>query len=282
MKLSDMKQVLVERDIQLTKSLGQNFLHDANQLRRIMAVAELKKTDRVLEIGPGLGPLTEILVEQVGEVLAIEKDARLVEVLKQRFQTETGGTPVLRLLHDDALDYLKREERDWSNWKMVANLPFSVASPLLVELALAAQGPQRMVGTLQVEVAKRLHAEPGAPDYGVLTLLVQLNYEPQPWFKIPPSCFFPEPDVDSACICLVRREPPPLTDDQRRVFVKLVKRGLSQRRKMMLKLLKQDWPQPRLAQEFERLNLSPQIRAEKVSLAQFTQLARNLTEAPLA
>ena len=280
MNLNEMKQVLAERGIQLTKSLGQNFLHDANQLRRIMAIAELRKTDRVLEIGPGLGPLTEILVEQVGEVLAIEKDARLVEVLKQRFQTETGGTPVLRLLHDDALDYLKREARDLSGWKMVANLPFSVASPLLVELALSARGPQRMVGTLQVEVAKRLHAEPGAPDYGVLTLLVQLNYEPQPWFKIPPSCFFPEPDVDSACVCLVRREPPPLTNDQRRVFVRLVKRSFSQRRKMMLKLLKQDWPQPRLAQEFERLNLSPQIRAEKVSLDQFIQLARNLSEAP--
>jgi len=280
MNLNEMKQVLAERGIQLTKSLGQNFLHDANQLRRIMAVAELKQTDRVLEIGPGLGPLTEILIEQVGEVLAIEKDARLVEVLKQRFQTETGGTPVLRLLHDDALDYLKREARDLSGWKMVANLPFSVASPLLVELALSARGPQRMVGTLQVEVAKRLHAEPGAPDYGVLTLLVQLNYEPQPWFKIPPSCFFPEPDVDSACVCLVRREPPPLTNDQRRVFVRLVKRGFSQRRKMMLKLLKQEWPQPRLAQEFERLNLSPQIRAEKVSLDQFIQLARNLSEAP--
>ena len=280
MNLNEMKQVLAERSIQLTKSLGQNFLHDANQLRRIMAVAELKKTDRVLEIGPGLGPLTEMLVEQVGEVLAIEKDARLVEVLKQRFQTETGGTPVLRLLHDDALDYLKRDARDLSGWKMVANLPFSVASPLLVELALSARGPQRMVGTLQVEVAKRLHAEPGAPDYGVLTLLVQLNYEPQPWFKIPPSCFFPEPDVDSACVCLVRREPPPLTDDQRRVFIRLVKRSFSQRRKMMLKLIKQDWPQQRLAQEFERLNLSPQIRAEKVSLDQFIQLARNLSEAP--
>jgi 16S rRNA (adenine1518-N6/adenine1519-N6)-dimethyltransferase len=282
MKLTDMKQVLAERSIQLTKSLGQNFLHDANQSRRIMAVAELKKTDHVLEIGPGLGPLTEMLVEQVGEVLAIEKDARLVAVLKQRFQTETGGTPVLRLLHDDALDYLKREEHDWSEWKMVANLPFSVASPLLVELALAARGPQRMVGTLQVEVAKRLHAGPGDPDYGILTLLVQLNYEPQPWFKIPPGCFFPEPDVDSACICLVRREPPPLTDDQRQVFVRLVKRSFSQRRKMMLKLLKQDWPVQRLAQEFERLNLSPQIRAEKVSLEQFTQLARNLTGEPPA
>jgi 16S rRNA (adenine1518-N6/adenine1519-N6)-dimethyltransferase len=277
-----MKQVLAERGIQLTKSLGQNFLHDANQLRRIMAIAELKKTDRVLEIGPGLGPLTEILITQVSEVLAIEKDARLVAVLKQRFQTETGGTPVLRLLHDDALDYLKSEARDWSEWKMVANLPFSVASPLMVELALAARGPERMVGTLQIEVAKRLHAEPGDPDYGVLTLLVQLNYQPQPWFKIPPSCFFPEPDVDSACFCLVRRDPPPLTVEQRGVFIKLVKRSFSQRRKMMLKLLKQDWPAQRLAQEFERLNLSPQIRGEKVSLDQFAQLARNLTEAPLA
>ena len=279
MKLSDMKEVLAARDIQLTKSLGQNFLHDANQVRRILAVADLKKTDRVLEIGPGLGPLTEMLVEQVGEVLAIEKDARLVEVLQQRFQTEAGGTPVLRLLHDDALGYLKREARDWSGWKMVANLPFSVASPILVELALAARGPERMVGTLQVEVAERLHAGPGAPDYGVLTLLVQLNYEPQPWFKIPPSCFFPEPDVDSACVCLVRREPPPLTDEQRRVFVQLVKRGFSQRRKMMFKLLKQDWP-ARLAQEFERLELSPQIRAEKVSLEQFIRLARNLSGPP--
>jgi 16S rRNA (adenine1518-N6/adenine1519-N6)-dimethyltransferase len=282
MKLTEMKQVLAERGIQLTKSLGQNFLHDANQIRRIMAIAELKKTDRVLEIGPGLGPLTEILVAQVAEVLAIEKDARLVAVLKQRFQTETGGTPVLRLLHDDALDYLKREARDWSQWKMVANLPFSVASPLMVELALAARGPERMVGTLQIEVAKRLHAEPGDPDYGVLTLLVQLNYQPQPWFKIPPSCFFPEPDVDSACVCLVRRDPPPLTDDQRGVFIKLVKRSFSQRRKMMLKLLKQDWPAQRLAQEFERLNLSPQIRAEKVSVEQFAQLARNLHAAPVA
>ncbi len=280
MNLNEMKQVLAERNIQLTKSLGQNFLHDANQLRRIMAIAELQPTDRVLEIGPGLGPLTEILVAQVGEVLAIEKDARLVAVLQQHFQTETGGTPVLRLLHDDALDYLKREPRDWSGWKLVANLPFSVASPLLVELALAARGPERLVGTLQIEVAKRLHAEPGAPDYGVLTLLVQLNYQPQPWFKIPPSCFFPEPDVDAACFCLVRRNPPPLTDDQRRVFIRVVKRGFSQRRKMMLKLLKQDWPAPRLAQEFERLNLSPMIRAEKVSVDQFAQLARNLADAP--
>ena len=322
MKLTEMKQLLVTRDIQLTKSLGQNFLHDANQLRRMVTAAELKKTDRVLEVGPGLGPLTEMLMEQVGEVLAIEKDERLVEVLKQRFNVEqasrlsltkeeTRETPVLRLLHDDVLDYLGREARDWSEWKLVANLPYSVASPILVELAQwpggrassradtapedgaradarppeqpapsppQARGPERMVATLQLEVGKRLLAKPGAADYGVLTLLIRLNYDLQAWFKISASCFFPEPDVDSACVCLVRREPLPLTDGQRKAYVQLVKRGFSQRRKMMFKLLKEDWPEQRLARAFERLNLSPQVRAEEVSLSQFTQLAQSLSE----
>jgi len=185
--------------------------------------------------------------------------------------------PVLRLLHDDALDYLRREGRDWSEWKLVANLPYSVASPILVELAQAERGPRCMVATLQIEVAKRLLAEAGAPDYGLLTLLVQLDYEPQSWFKIPASCFFPEPDVDSACVCLVRREPPLLLPEQRETFTRIVKRSFSQRRKMMLKLLKGDWPEPRLATEFDRLWLSPQIRAEEVSLEQFAQMAHALT-----
>ena len=269
------------RNIRLTRSLGQNFLHDTNQLRRIVAAADLKKADRVLEIGPGLGPLTELLAEQAGEVLAIEKDVRLVEVLKERLHTETGGTPVLRLLHDDALDYLKRGARDWSEWKLVANLPYSVASPILVEMAQAGRGPQRMVATLQIEVAKRLLAKPGTADYGLLTLLIGLDYEPQSWFKIPAGCFFPEPDVDSACVSLVRREQLLLPLDQRDAFTRIVKRSFSQRRKMMLKLLKEDWPEPRLAQEFERLKLSPHIRAEEVSLEQFAHLAQALLERAL-
>jgi 16S rRNA (adenine1518-N6/adenine1519-N6)-dimethyltransferase len=295
MKLTEMKQLLAERDIRLTKSLGQNFLHDANQLRRIVGAAELKRSDRVLEIGPGLGPLTELLVQQAREVLAIEKDAKLVTVLKERFApTERGHscrlhappggqecprseTTNLRLLHDDALDYLSREPHDWGEWKVVSNLPYSVASPILVELAQARRGPQRMVVTLQIEVAKRLLAAPGKPDYGVLTLLVQLAYEPQTWFKVPAGCFFPEPDVDSACLCLVRREQPLLAPEQRAAFCALVKRSFSQRRKMVFKLLKQDWPEPRLAAEFERLNLSPRIRAEEVSLEQFAQLAQSLS-----
>ncbi len=292
-----MRQLLAASGIRLTKSLGQSFLHDANQLRRIVAAAELTKADRVLEVGPGLGPLTERLLEQAGEVLAIEKDGRLVEVLKERFKVKvgqasrlsyseqqadsgTGGTPVLQLLHDDALEYLRRDARDWREWKLVANLPYSVASPILVELAREGRGPLRMVATLQFEVAKRLMAKPGSPDYGLLTLLVQLDYEPQSCFKIPAGCFFPEPDVDSACVCLARRQPTLLAQEARDTYVRVVKRSFSQRRKMMLKLLKEDWPEPRLATQFEHLKLSPQVRAEEVSLEHFTQLAQALFRNP--
>jgi 16S rRNA (adenine1518-N6/adenine1519-N6)-dimethyltransferase len=291
-----MRSLLAKRDIQLTRSLGQNFLHDGNQLRRIVDAAEIKPTDKVLEIGPGLGPLTELLLEKAGEVLAIEMDARLVDFLCERFGTEERNADLLtgmlnrqsekasepnrssafHLLHDDALAFIKREPRDWSDWKLVANLPYSVASPILVELALSPKRPERMVTTLQLEVAQRLMARADDDDYGVLTLLVQLDYEPRGSFKIPADCFFPAPNVDSMCVVLQRRARPLLADGQRAAFVKIVKRAFSQRRKMMLKLLKQDWAADKLASAFAELKISPQERAEKLSLKQFVALTEKL------
>jgi 16S rRNA (adenine1518-N6/adenine1519-N6)-dimethyltransferase len=295
MKLSEMREALLARDIQLTKSLGQNFLHDANQLRRIVETAELTKEDKILEIGPGLGPLTELLLENAGEVLAIEMDARLVEFLCGRFGTEERNADLLtgalvnqdsspnqnaafHLLHDDALVFLKRESRDWSDWKLVANLPYSVASPILVELAAGPRAPKMMVATLQLEVAKRLMAQADDDNYGVLTLLMQIDFEPRDWFRIPPECFFPSPDVDSACVCLVRRATPLLPENLRATFVKIVKRGFSQRRKMMLKLLKMDWPKEKLEAAFAELKISTLERAEKLSLEQFVALTKLLAD----
>jgi 16S rRNA (adenine1518-N6/adenine1519-N6)-dimethyltransferase len=328
MKLSEMRAWLEQRNIQLTKSLGQNFLHDQHQLQRIVAAGEIAPTDKILEIGPGLGPLTELLLARAGEVLAIEMDARLVAVLKERFSSTLALTPTLsprereneatahanpnaavsaqrgnekhpllgeragvredsgpeskiqnpkfQLVHDDALAFIKRERRDWRDWKLVANLPYSVASPILVELALAPERPRQMTVTLQLEVAKRLMAQADDDDYGVLTLLVQLDYEPRHWFKIPADCFFPAPNVDSACVTLVRREKPFLSDENRKLFVRIVKRAFSQRRKMMLKLLKAEWPAEQLQQAFTELNISPQERAEKLSLEQFVGLTNLL------
>jgi 16S rRNA (adenine1518-N6/adenine1519-N6)-dimethyltransferase len=279
MRLSEIKHVLAASGIRLTKSLGQNFLHDGNQLRRIVQAAELTRSDRVLEIGPGLGPLTELLIEQAGEVLAIEKDARLVELLRQRLKvslvsglSETDLTPLLRLVLGDGLEFLRRTPCDWSDWKLVANLPYSVASAILVELAQVERCPQRMVVTVQLEVAQRIVAAPGNRDYGMLSLLLHLHYESKGFFKIPASCFFPEPDVDSACVTLTRRPHPLLTPQQSRVFTKIIKRSFSQRRKMLLKLLKEDWPLPRLTAALNRLQLAPQVRAETVSLEQFVRL----------
>jgi 16S rRNA (adenine1518-N6/adenine1519-N6)-dimethyltransferase len=277
MKLSEMRELLARRDIQLTKSLGQNFLHDAHQLERIAAAAELTSADKVLEIGPGLGPLTELLLKKSGQVLAIEMDGRLVEVLRERFNPPSSILhPRFELLHDDALKFLQREPRDWRDWKLVANLPYSVASPILVELAAGRRAPKMIVVTLQLEVAMRLMAATDDDDYGVLTLLVQLDFQPRGWFKIPPGCFFPSPEVDSACVCLTRREPPLLADEQRETFRKIVKKSFSQRRKMMLKLLKQDWPKEKLDAAFAALNISPQERAEKLSLEQFVALTEKL------
>jgi len=273
MNLSEMRQILADGAIQLTKSLGQNFLHDGNQLRRIISAAELTKTDKVLEIGPGLGPLTELLLAQAGEVLAIEKDRRLFEFLQKRF----AGAKNLVILCDDAMNYLQREPSNWSNWKVVANLPYSVASPILVELAQTPKRPERMVVTLQLEVAQRLMAKADDDDHGVLTLLAQLDYEPRGWFKIPAGCFFPPPNVDSACVALIRRAQSLLPEAQRPIFVKIVKRAFSQRRKMMLKLLQQDWPPEKLKSSFDELGISTQERAEKLSLAQFVQLTHLLT-----
>jgi 16S rRNA (adenine1518-N6/adenine1519-N6)-dimethyltransferase len=159
----------------------------------------------------------------------------------------------------------------------VSNLPYSVASPILVELACGARAPKIIVATLQWEVARRLAAGPDGADYGVLTLLVQLDFEVRETFKIPASCFFPEPDVDSACAVLSRREQPLLPENLRRQFIRIVKRAFSQRRKMMLKLLKQDWPEEKLKAAFAQLKISAQERAEKLSLEQFAILTKNLT-----
>jgi 16S rRNA (adenine1518-N6/adenine1519-N6)-dimethyltransferase len=138
------------------------------------------------------------------------------------------------------------------------------------------RAPKMIVATLQLEVAQRLMAAADADDYGILTLLVQLDFAPREWFKIPAGCFFPSPDVDSACVILERRAVPLLPENLRASFVKIVKRAFSQRRKMMLKLLKQDWPADKLTAAFVELQISPLERAEKLSLEQFAALTQKL------
>ncbi|MDX1950547.1 MAG: 16S rRNA (adenine(1518)-N(6)/adenine(1519)-N(6))-dimethyltransferase RsmA [Verrucomicrobiota bacterium] len=273
MKLNEMRSILVAEQIQLTKSLGQNFLHDANQLSRIVDAGQVGSKDRILEIGPGLGPLTELLLERSGEVLAIEKDQRLVRFLEKRFVQAKN----FKLLHADAFVWLKSEARDWTGWKLVANLPYSVASPILVELSEAEQPPDRMVATLQHEVVQRIVARPGTSQYGLLSLLLQLEYRDEGSFKIPAGSFFPPPDVDSACVTLLRRSETLLTGTQRALYKALVKKSFSERRKMMLKLLKSEHNESALRSAFQVSGIPETARAETVSMEQFVSLTKQLS-----
>jgi len=272
MTISEIKRLLVQYDIRLSKRLGQNFLHDANQLRKIVATAQLNQSDKVMEIGPGLGPLTELLVHYSKQVLVIEKDEQLAQILKTRF----GKVENLEIINDDALLYLiKNSDQDFSQWVIVSNLPYSVASPILVEFSKLALPPQKIVVTIQSEVADRIIASPSKSDYGLLTLFIQLRYIPTAHFKIPPSCFFPEPKVDSTCIRLEKRSDDLLpSQNQRELFYKIVSRAFSQRRKMMFKLLKSDFPAPLLKEAFSYNSISIEARGESVSLEQFVGLTK--------
>lgn len=272
MKLSEMRALLREGGIRLTRSLGQHFLHDANQLRRITALAEVKAGDRVLEIGPGLGPLTAHLLAAGTRVLAVEADAWLVRLLRQRWPEE----PRLELVEADALAWLRQENRDWRDWKLVANLPYSVASPLLVELALAPQRPEAMVVTVQKEVARRLRAQPGGRDYGVLSLLVQARYAPGGSFAIPRTCFHPPPKVESVCLRLDRRARPIVPEAELPAFRALVRRAFTQRRKQLAKVLRGVWPASVVEAALRELGLPERLRPEQLGLEQFAALASRL------
>ena len=271
MNLSEMRAYLRERDIWLTKSLGQNFLHDGNQIERILGLAEASSGDKVLEIGPGLGALTFALADMpLSAGLIIEKDARLFEALTSG---PLGRREELEWVHDDALKWLKRHPRDWLGWKLVSNLPYSVGSPILVELSLARSGPDLMVVTLQLEVIQRLRACCGSDEYGALTALVGLHYKPERWFKAPRGCFFPEPDVDSACLALRRRPDEALGNESQERYRDIVKLAFGQRRKTALKTLGAKWPMERLIAEFERLGIDQKARPERIEIETFRELA---------
>jgi 16S rRNA (adenine1518-N6/adenine1519-N6)-dimethyltransferase len=176
----------------------------------------------------------------------------------------------------DALDWLRNHPKDWTDWKLVSNLPYACASPLLVELAQAERCPNLMTATVQLEVAQRLAAGHDTEDYGLLTVLVQRAYQPGDFFRVPAGCFYPEPNVDSACITLHRRPKPLVSAAATADYVAIAKRAFSQRRKMMAKLLKEDWPADQLSRSLAQAQVDPAQRAESVSPEQFARLTEAL------
>jgi 16S rRNA (adenine1518-N6/adenine1519-N6)-dimethyltransferase len=254
MTLTEARRILAELNLRPSKALGQNFLIDGNILDIILDEADIRSTEIVLEIGPGLGALTARLADVAGRLVAVEKDRRLAEHIRRQF-------PEVELIVGDAVK-VELPACD----KVVANLPYSISTPILERFVENEPKPRRMVLTLQREVAQRLAAVPRHKDYGALTLFTQVYYHVTIVHMLSPHCFFPEPQVDSAIVALDRREP--------RVrllpgapFHEIVRQGFNQRRKMLRKLV------PGAEEIIVSLGLPATARAEELSLEQWITLA---------
>ena len=267
MKLSDIRTALAELDLHPSKSLGQNFLADSNLARWIVDQLDLSPVDHLVEIGPGLGALTECAAPACGSLTLIEKDARLAGRLEQRF----AGDDRVAVLHQDALDYDVRAVFPRMPAKLLGNLPYYVTSSILFRYGDDPSPFSRMVLTIQREFAARLAAGPRTKDYGALTLLVQRLWEVKYLRTISSSVFMPRPKVESAAILLTPRAAGTLPDCNARRFTSLVKQGFSQRRKQLGKLIAQavpHWPEAA-----RTLGVSEKARAEELSLAQWIALS---------
>jgi 16S rRNA (adenine1518-N6/adenine1519-N6)-dimethyltransferase len=266
MKLSEMRVALREIGVSPTKALGQNFLHDQNLARWIVDQAQITSEDYVVEIGAGLGALTRFILEKRARVLAIEKDARLAKFLRGHFDDER-----LEIFNIDALKFDPRILFAQRKVKLISNLPYNISSPLLLKFLEYPSPICLSLLMLQKEMAMRLSASPCTHDYGALTLRVQLHHRVKYLRSVPATVFFPRPEVDSAIVRLVPRDPLELPDYDHELLLELIRIGFSQRRKQLGKLLREyarDW-EP-LAR---RVNFDANARAEELSLLQWIALA---------
>jgi 16S rRNA (adenine1518-N6/adenine1519-N6)-dimethyltransferase len=265
MKLSEMSAVLREIGVSPVKSLGQNFLHDRNLARWIVDQANLSTDDHVLEIGPGLGALTEFALAKGAHVLAIEKDSRLVRFLREKFAGEK-----VEIVHADALKFDTRILYAQRRVKLLGNLPYYISSQLLIKFLEYPSPISLTLLMLQKELAKRLEASPRTSDYGALSLQIQLHSRVEYLRTVPATVFLPRPDVDSALVRISPRAERELPACNHSVFERLVRLGFSQRRKQLGKLVREEAPAwEAIASE---LRLSPRARAEELSLEQWIAL----------
>lgn len=272
--------------INTKKSLGQNFLTDINILKNIVAAGDVQKTDNVVEIGPGIGALTEQLARAAKQVVAFEIDDRLIPVLDHTMAPYDNVT----IVHNDILkvdlekEFAKQFDDVTAPLKLVANLPYYITTPILMQVLQSGIHFDNIVVMMQKEVADRLSAEPGTKDYGSLTLAVQYRMNAKLAFTVSRTAFVPNPNVDSAIISLTPREPLAIQPrDEKRLF-ELFKIGFVMRRKTLWNNLttafgKGEAMQAKLTAALAAIDLDPRTRAEKLSLERFVELHNALFDA---
>jgi len=276
------KEILERHNFRFSKSLGQNFLIDRNIVEKIMEGAQVGEGDRILEIGPGIGTLTQELVSRGAKVVAVEIDKNLLPILE-----ETLGTPSnLSIVHGDILkidiEELVNKFFEGKDFKVVANLPYYITTPIIMRF-LEEQLPfSTLTVMIQKEVAQRMAALPGQKEYGSLSVAIQYYTRPRIVCKVPSSVFMPRPKVDSIVIALDRLDEPPVEVYDRNLFFKVVKAAFAKRRKTILNNLTsgelEELSRDKILEVLEISGIDPQRRGETLNIQEFATIANNMTD----
>jgi len=269
-------KVLDKYGFNFQKKFGQNFLIDAHVLEKIIDAAEITKDDCVLEIGPGIGTMTQYLCERAGQVVAVEIDKNLIPILEDTLSEYDNIT----IINDDVLKVdllaLAQEKNADKPIKVVANLPYYITTPIVLGLLEGGVPLKSITVMIQKEVADRMQVGPGTKDYGALSLAVQYYCKPEVVCQVSPECFIPRPGVGSAVIRLDRYENPPVEVKDAKAMFKLIRAAFNQRRKTLSNALSNAGMGITREQTLEALNelgLSETIRGEALTLEQFAALS---------
>lgn len=276
-------EVLQKYQFHFAKKFGQNFLIDTHVLDKIVRAAEITPEDYVLEIGPGIGTLTQYLCESAKHVFAVEIDDNLIPILQETLSPYDNVT----VIHNDVLkldiNKLVEEKCEGKRIKVVANLPYYITTPILMGLFESHVPMESVTVMVQKEVAQRMQALPGGKDYGALSLAVQFYAEPYIVANVPPNCFMPRPKVGSAVIRLTRHAQTPVQVENEKLLFQIIRASFNQRRKTLANGLKNyeglSFEKETIEAAIAECGFSPSVRGEALSLEEFAKLANVLGHA---
>lgn len=279
-KLSDPKktiEVIQKYQFAFQKRFGQNFLIDAHVLEKIVSAAGITKDDCILEIGPGIGTMTQYLAESAGQVIAVEIDTNLLPILTDTLKDYSNVKVINQDILKVDINELVKEYNNGRPIKVVANLPYYITTPIIMGLFESNVPIDNITVMVQKEVADRMQVGPGSKDYGALSLAVQYYASPYIVANVPPNCFIPRPNVGSAVIRLTRYQEPPVQVKDPKLMFKLIRASFNQRRKTLQNGLNNSpeisFSKEEITKAIESLGVSPSVRGEALSLEQFAQLA---------
>ncbi len=275
------KEILQKHGFTFKKSLGQNFLIDTNILQQIVQAAGVTNKKAVIEVGPGIGALTEQIAKSAGQVLAFEIDQRLLPILQETL----APYPHVKVVHQDILEadigrIIEEQLTEYESLSVVANLPYYVTTPILFHLLESGVRFEHIVVMIQKEVAERIAAKPGTKDYGSLSIAVQYYAESKVEKIIPKTVFIPQPNVDSAVLKLTLRDKPPVQVNDEAFFFRLIKASFAQRRKTLLNnllhnLVAKDQKEE-LLQLLDHVQIDPTRRGETLTMEEYARLSNEL------